>query len=201
MKKNNKGFSLAEIIIVVFMSSMLFILVFNFGNGIFSFNSTAQKNLSAQSDARRVLKNFAKELRSASPSNLGSYPIVLASTTALTFFSNIDGDAYKEQIRYFLQGKDLKRGVIKPSGSPLTYNSANEKITTMIRDLNNGTTPIFQYYDSSFTGTSSPLATPVLVTSVRLIKITVKIEKDPNKSLGPMIVESQVFLRNLKDNL
>src|SRR3990167_8115972 len=129
---NKKGFTLTEIIVVVAISSVIFIAVFNFGNSIFSFNSNAQKNLSAQTDARRVLKNIVKELRSASPSSLGSYPITLASTSTLTFFANIDSDSYKEQIRYFLSGPELKRGVIKPSDSPLTYNPANEQVITLI---------------------------------------------------------------------
>lgn len=199
--KINKGFSLAEIVVVTAIASVIFLAVFNFGNDIFSFNSNAQKNLSAQSDARRVLKSIVKELRRASPSSLGSYPISLASTTAVTFFANVDNDSYKEQIRYFLQGNELKMGVIKPSGSPLSYNPANEQIITLVHDINNGPSPIFEYFDSNYTGTSTPLSQPVQITKIRLVHVTIKIEKDPNKSLGPLIVESQVFLRNLKDNL
>jgi type II secretory pathway pseudopilin PulG len=200
---NKKGFSLIETLIATAIGIMIFLVVFNFGNGIFSFNSNAQKNLSAQTDARRVLKSMVKELRSASPSSLGSYTISYASTTGITFFSNIDSDTYKEQIRYFLSGKDLKRGVIEPSGSPLTYNPANEQISTLVTDINNGVSPIFEYFDSSYTGTSTPLVQPVQITQIRLVRITLKIEKDtnPGKSLGPVIVTSQVFLRNLKDNL
>ncbi|OHA86959.1 MAG: hypothetical protein A3A96_03410 [Candidatus Zambryskibacteria bacterium RIFCSPLOWO2_01_FULL_39_39] len=198
---NEKAFSLVEIVVAVAIASAIFITVFNFGNSIFSFNSNAQKNLSAQTDARRVLKNIVKELRSASPSSLGSYPITLAGTSTITFFANIDTDAYKEQIRYFLSGPELKRGVIKPSDSPLTYNPANEQVITLIRAINNETTPIFEYFDSSYAGTSTSLVQPVQITQIRLVRVTLKIEEDPNKSLGPLIVESQVFLRNLKDNL
>ena len=192
---------MVEIVVATAIAAVIFMAVFDFGNGIFSFNSNAQKNLSAQSDGRRVLKSIVKELRSTSPSSLGSYPIALASSTAVTFFADIDNDAYKEQIRYFLSGKDLKRGVIKPSGYPLSYNPANEQISNLIGDINNGATPIFDYFDSNYTGTSTPLSQPVQVAKVRLIRITVKIEKDPNKLLGPIIITSQVFLRNLKDNL
>jgi type II secretory pathway pseudopilin PulG len=198
---DKKGFSLVEILVALGISVGIFFAVFNFGNSIFSFNSNAQKNLNAQSDARKVLKDMVKELRSTSPSSLGSYPIVLASTTAITFFSNIDNGAHKEQVRYFLQGKELKKGIIKPSGSPLSYDPASEQIITLIGDINNGATPIFDYFDSNYTGTSTPLSQPVQITKIRLVRITVKIEKDPSKSLGPLIVESQVFLRNLKDNL
>jgi prepilin-type N-terminal cleavage/methylation domain-containing protein len=197
----NKGFSLAEIIIVVAIAGAIFIAVFNFGNSIFTFNSDAQKNLSAQSGGRRVLKNLVKELRSTSPASTGSYPISLASSTAITFFTNLDGDSLKEQVRYFLQNRELKRGVLKPSGTPLVYNPANEQISTLISGINNGSTPVFEYFDANYAGTSTPLVQPVSVTQVRFVRITLKLEQDPNKSLGPIIVESQVFLRNLKDNL
>jgi prepilin-type N-terminal cleavage/methylation domain-containing protein len=200
-KFKNKGFTLTEIIVVVAISSVIFLAVFSFGNDIFSFNSEAQKNLSAQSDGRRVLKNMVKELRSTSPSSLGSYPIALASPTALTFFSNIDDDDYKEQIRYFLDGRELKRGVTKPSGTPLAYNPGNEQVMILVRDINNGAAPIFDYFDSNYAGTTTPLTQPVQVTKIRLVRMTLKIERDPNKSSGPVMVESQVFLRNLKDNL
>lgn len=192
---------MVEIVVVIAISSAIFLAVFSFSTSIFSFNSNAQKNLSAQSDGRRVLKSMVRELRSASPSSLGSYTISLASSTAITFFSDIDNDTYKEQVRYFLSGRELKRGVIKPSGSPLSYNPANEQISTLMGDINNEASPIFEYFDSSYTGTTTPLTHPVQVVKVRLVRMTVKIEKDPNRSLGPVIVTSQVFLRNLKDNL
>jgi prepilin-type N-terminal cleavage/methylation domain-containing protein len=199
--KNKNGFTLAEMIVVVAIASAIFLAVFNLGQNIFSFNSESQKNLSAQTGARRILKTMVKELRSASPSSLGAYPIVSAGTSSLVFFSNIDNDSYKEQIKYFLENKELKKSVIKPSGSPLSYNPANAQVISLISDINNGSDPIFSYFDSNFTGTSSPLVQPVNISAIRLIKIEVKIEKDPNKSFGPVIAESQVFLRNLKDNL
>ena len=204
MIKNNtrkKGFALVEMLVVLAISVVIFVAVFNFGQSIFYFNSEAQKNLSAQSDARRVLKTIAKELRSASPSSLGAYPISQANGATLIVFSDIDGDPYKEQLRYFLDGSNLKRGVVKPSGTPLTYNPANEVVSLVVRDINNAGSPIFKYFDSTFTGTEASLAEPIPITDIRLIRVTFYIEKDPNRSLGPIIVESQVFLRNLKDNL
>jgi len=199
--KNKKGFSLAEILIATAIATIIFFAVFRFGNSVFSLNSDAQKSLSAQSDARQILKTMAKELRSASPSSLGSYPISLASATSITFFVNLDNDAYKEQVRYYVQDKELKKGVTKPSGSPLAYNLSNEKTSILVHDLNNGTSPTFEYFDSSYTGTSSPLTQPVQITAVRLVRITLIIEPDPNKSAGALKATSQVFLRNLKDNL
>lgn len=199
--RNNSGFSLTEMVIVVFVASLIFLAVFQFGDFIFSFNSSAEKNLSAQNSARRVLKVMVRELRSASPSSVGGYPLATVGTSTLVFYSNIDSDQYKERIRYFLDGNELKKGVLKPSGTPLSYNPANEQVYSLVKYINNGTDPIFEYYDNTYTGTSTPLLQPVQATRVRLVKIMLKIEKDPNKSMGPLIVETQVFLRNLKDNL
>ncbi len=176
--KINKGIGLTEIVIVTAVFLAIFLAVINFGQSVFSFNSNAQKNLEAQSSGRKILKTMTKELRSASPASTGAYTIALSSSTTLTFFTNIDSDDYKEQVRYFLQGTELKKGVIKPSGSPLSYNPTNEVLTTLISDVRNGATPIFDYFDSTYTGTSTPLLQPVQVTKVRLIRITVKIEKE-----------------------
>lgn len=199
--KNNAGFSLAEVVVTVAIAGGIFLVVLQFGQDIFSINSTAGANLNAQTDGRRVLKTMVKELRSTSPSSLGAYPIASVSTSSITFFSNIDSDANKEQIRYFLQGTTFKKGVTKPSGSPLTYNPANEVISTLIRDIQPTTTPIFDYYDQNYSGTSSPLTFPINIPAVRHIRISVPIEKDINKLPGLIIVVSQVTLRNLKDNL
>lgn len=202
ISNSQRGFSLAEVIISVAVGGAILIAIFNFSNSIFLFNSTSQENLSAQSEGRRVLKTIAKELRSTSPSSLGSYPISQAGTSSITFFSNIDNDSHKEQVRYFLQNGSLKKGVINPSGTPLVYNSANESVVTLISNVrNSASSPVFQYFDSAYSGTSTPLSSPVPVTSVRFIKVTVEIDKYPNRSLGPIVVTSQVFLRNLKDNL
>jgi prepilin-type N-terminal cleavage/methylation domain-containing protein len=203
-KKNNftKGFSLVEVLISVFIISMIVVIISTFQRDIFSLNFSLQGSLSAQLEARHVVKVIVTELRKAEPSNLGAYPIALASTSAVTFYSDIDSNGTREKVRYFISGSELKKGVVVPTGSPLTYNDANEKLSTLISGVvSSSTLPLFEYYPSSYTGTTSPLLFPVDIASVRLIKTTVIIDKDPNKSPVKIIVTSQVNIRNLKDNL
>lgn len=200
--KYTKGFTLAELIVSVAILTMVGYTLSIFQKDVFSLNATLQNNLSAQLEARHVLKDLGKELREASPSSLGAYPIALASSTTLTFYTDINNDGLKERIRYFLSGTTLKKGVITPSGSPLTYNVANEKITTAVSSVTNGTTtPIFDYFDDQYTGASSPLVQPVDPVSVRLVRITVIIDKDPNRPPLPITVTTQITIRNVKDNL
>jgi len=199
--KINKGVSLTEIIVSVAIFATVAVALGNFSSDIFTLNSNAEENLSAQSDGRRILKTIVAELRSTSPSSLGAYALSQVATSSLIFFSNIDADPLKERIRYFLQDKNLHKGVIKPSGDPLVYNPADEEIIFLVRDIVNGAVPIFEYFDQTYTGTSTPLIQPVQATSVRLIKITLIIDQDPSRGTGPITVTSQVTLRNLKDNL
>ncbi len=198
----NKGFTLLETLIAVGIFIAISFLLSDFVKSIFFVNANLQNSLSAQFDARQSLKKIVRELRGASPSSLGAYPLFALSTSSIIFYSNVDSDAYKERIRYFLSGTDLKRGEIKPSGTPLTYNPVNEKISTIVSNISNGTsTPIFDYFDENYTGTSSPLSFPVNIPRVRLIRISLTLNGDPNRSPTPLIVVTQVMLRNLKDNL
>lgn len=196
------GFTLIEILVSVGILVVIVLAVGSFQGDVFFIGNSVKDNLNSQIDARNVLRKLIAELRSVSPSSLGAYPIASAGTSTLIFYSNIDADAYKERVRYFLQEKSLKRGVIKPSGSPLVYDTGSESVSNVIQDVANSTsTPIFEYFDKNFTGTSTPLADPVNIPDVRLIRVTVIIDKDTNRAPGPFTATSQGMLRNLKDNL
>lgn len=195
------GFTLVEIIVTMAIFSIIMGAVGFFARDTFYYNSLFSGGLTSYDEAKKVLQPIASEIRSASPSSLGSYSIEQASATSFIFFTDVNNDGLKERIRYFQSGTILKRGVISPTGSPLQYLTANEKITDVIPNLRNGGTPIFTYYDSNYNGSTNPLTQPVTNTVVRLLKITLIIDVDPNRPPAPMTVTTQVTLRNLKDNL
>lgn len=197
-----KGMTLAEIVVVLGIFGLIVVAISSFQRDIILNNKYSQDSLSGAQDARTILRTMVKELRSASPSNNGSFAIIQTGTSSLSFYSDTDADGLKEQIRYFISTSTLKKGSIKPTGSPLTYNSANEVFTTLAFNIKNATsTALFEYYNSSYTGTSSPLTQPVTASNVRLIKINLMIDADPNKAPIIRTYTSQVNLRNLKDNL
>jgi prepilin-type N-terminal cleavage/methylation domain-containing protein len=197
-----QGFTIVEIIIVVGILGIIMLAVSSFSVNVLKNNKYSQDALSSVQDARVIIRTMAKELRSASRGNNGSYPVVQASTSTISFFSDSNGDGVKEQIRYFISTSTLRKGMIVPTGSPLTYNSANEIITTLAYNVKNtATSSLFEYYDNTYAGTSSPLTQPVSVTQVRLVKINLVIDADPNRSPNVRVYTSQVNLRNLKDNL
>lgn len=104
-------------------------------------------------------------------------------------------------MRYFQDGTVLKKGIIKPAGEPLSYNQADETIIEAIHDIANGATPIFTYYDTNYDGTTLPIEEPVDILDVRLLKITVLIDKNSSQPPGATSLITQVAMRNLKDNL
>jgi hypothetical protein len=195
------GVTLIELLVVVVI---LFVISFAFGKfqkDIFASNDEYTHRLYAEQEARTSLKNLIAELRSAEQSNTGDYPIILASSSAITFFSDIDGDGLQERIRYYLDGTTLHKAVLKPTGSPYSYIESNE---TNSYEINNVVTPggqIFSYYDRNYTGTSSALSFPVNISSIRLVKVNITIDANPTRSPEPITFESQVTIRNLKDNL
>lgn len=201
MKRDTeKGFTLAELLISLAILLLISLAVSVFQKNIFSLGQNFQGNLNFQLGARAILKSFSSEIREASQSSLGSYPIEEAGATEIIFYSDPDNDGLKERIRYFLSGSTVKKGVVKPSGSPLAYNLGTEKVTTVLTSVVS-TSTMFEYYDTAYTGTSSPLAQPVTLSSIRLVKAVVLVNPDPNRIPQPYAITTQASVRNLKDNL
>lgn len=197
---HRSGFSLVETLVVVFIASLIIVAVGTFQRDVFILNTAIQGGLASQNDARKIIRPMADEVRSASESNLGAYPLATTASTTFTFYSDIDNDELKERVRYFLDGSDFKKGITKPSGSPLSYAGADEDIIEVVHDVTN--TGIFSYYDSSYDGTASstPLVQPVTPSAVRLIKIELVVDEDPNRPPAAVTVTTQMSIRNLKDN-
>lgn len=200
MLRKEKGFTLVELMLSIAILLLITFGVTLFQKNIFSLGKNFQGNLNFQLGARSILKSFSSEIREASQSSLGAYPIEKASTTEIIFYSDHNNDGFKERIRYFLSGTTLQRGVVEPAGNPLTYTIATEKVTTVLTSVVS-TSTIFQYYDTNYTGTSSPLVQPVTLSSIRLVKAIVLVNPDPNRIFKPYIITTQATMRNLKDNL
>lgn len=193
---------MVELLVSLGIALLIILAVTDFGRNIFVNNKFAADSLTAIQDGRAILRVMVRELRSMSISNNGSYPILQVATSSITFYDDTNTDNLKEQIRYYIEGTSLKRGSITPSGTPAVYNSAQEKITVLAYNVKNASsTPLFEYFDSNYAGTSSPLTLPTTLTNIHLIKINLMLDVDPNRSPIPRTYTSQVNLRNLKDNL
>lgn len=192
------GFTLIETLFGIAIFVVIIGVLTLFSKNVWVYNSFVSSGLATTDTGRQMLKTMISEMRTASTANTGAYVIDQATTSVLSFYSDIDNDGLKEKVRYFLNGTKLQKGVIKPTGSPYSYNSANEKISILASNVTN---IAFSYYDKNYDGTTAALSFPINLPIVRLIKITVTLDNDPNRPPAPTVFSSQVSIRNLKDNL
>lgn len=199
----NYGFSVIEFLIAVVIATIVGFAVTTFAKNIISLGSSAQSSMTAILESRKILSTMVTELRSIAPSALGSYPIESVATSSIVFFADVNSDDVSDRVRYFIDTntRSVKRGVTIATGEPPGYFLA-EEITTLVTDISNGTsTALFEYYTGNYAGTSSPINLPGDISTIRLVKVTIKIDRDPNRGPELMTLSSQATLRNLKDNL
>lgn len=204
MRRARRGMTLVELLVVAGIFIVIMGAVTLFEANVFSYQSTASSSYTTVQDAEVALKIMTKEIRGAATASNGSYAVQTAGTSTMTFYDDVYGDGKKERIRYTFSDIDgvIYRAEVKPVGTPATYPTANESTTTIVRNLRNGTsTPLFEYFDGTYDGSQAALPQPVAVTDVRLVKITLLLDPDPNKVPVPRTYSAQVTLRNLKDNL
>jgi type II secretory pathway pseudopilin PulG len=201
---SRRGFTIIEAVVSMSILLMIGLGIIAFERSVLTNTKVLQSGLTMQQQVRRTLAVFVADLRAATQSSAGAYPIEVAATSTITFYANIDSDAAIEKIRYFVATGTLRRGTIKPTGT--VYNSANERISTIVKDLANPTsTPIFTFYDTGYDGftssSSDPLPTPINIPSIRMVKMSIVV--NPNGVRAPVMqtYTTQVSVRNLKDNL
>ncbi len=202
-KKFFRGFTIVEIMVALFIfilaiGGINYFIVQNYKN----YQYSLEQNLAIE-EARNAMGYLVKEIREAKSSDAGDYAIAQATDQSFIFYSDIDQDIAVEKVRYFREGNNFKKGVTEPNGNPLEYNLLNEQLTTITEHLITTSTPIFFYYNGNYPGDTqnNPLTTPADVTEVKLIRIHLIINVDPNRPPPDYLLDTFVQLRNLKDNL
>ena len=198
-----KGFTLIELIMTIAIFTVLAGGVFVLVSSILANSSRQARLLSGSDSARKIAFQITNELRNAQSGANGAYSIGSPGNTELLFYSNADNQIDIERIRYFSQNGQLQRGIVKPSGTPPTYNLGTEVISTVLGDLANTSTPLFYYYDETYDGSADNyLVQPVSIPEVRFIRADLRVY------LKGGIENQQIFrvtaggtVRNLKTNL
>lgn len=199
---NHRGMTLVEVLITLSIFIVLMGAITLFEYNIFSYPKNISGSYNTAQSSEALLRTMSKEMAMMMTGDNGSYALSFAGTSSVTFFSDVDSDGAVEQVRYYLSGTILNREVIEPSGSTvITYSSGNGSTNNILGDIRNGTTSVFTYYDGDYDGATSAMGQPVSAASVRLIKISLILDSDPNNAPSPRIYSTAVNLRNLKSNL
>lgn len=153
----------------------------------------------------RSISDLTKYIRKARQSDAGAYPIVSANDNDLVLYSDYDKDEITERLHiYFNDTADtLYMGVRDPSGTfPATYASGDgETITLAEHIVNTPSDPVFLYYNKNYPGDTehNPVNTSADVSEIRLVKIFLKINIDPNNAPDNIQQETFVEMRNLSE--
>jgi len=142
-------------------------------------------------------------LRKVRQGDDGAYPVKSADDNDLVVFSDYDKDGITERLHFYKNGNQIIMGFRKPSGGlPKTYASGDAGTKIIASNIiNNASTPIFYYYNKDYPGDQAhnPVPTPASVSDIRLVKIFLKININPNRAPDSISSESFVELRNLND--
>lgn len=150
----------------------------------------------------RATDKLVSEIRKARQGDDGSYPIRSGDDFDLVFYSDIDSDGITERVHYYYENNQLKEGLAEPSGSPAAYPSSDGSVSTIASYIvNTSSEPVFYYYDKSYAGNSSsqPLPTPIDPGDVKLIRVQLYANINPNRAPDNINIESFAELRNLNE--
>jgi hypothetical protein len=204
IKNKLKGLTLVEM--------MVAIAIFTIGIGGFTllFVNTWKNNSftleMGQSSAAvsQGLNKMAGYIRGARQSDNGSFPLGSANSNDLVLYSDYNKDGITERLHFYKNGQTVLMGVRNPSGTiPITYQSGDSQVITIANYIvNSASEPIFYYFDKDFAGdelTNPPLSVPANVADVRIIKIHLKVNINPNRAPDNIEMQSFVEIRNLND--
>jgi prepilin-type N-terminal cleavage/methylation domain-containing protein len=194
-----RGFTVVEVLASVGIFSMIITVVVVMQIAILRSNQVARTRSSIDQQSLIILRNFTSELQGAQTPNDGSFPLASTTDSTLSFYFDKSDDGIVERIRYSVEAGMLKRGIIIPSGQPLTYNPANESVVTILDNVL-AQPPYFIYYGSDFDGASStpPLTQPVSASNVRLVELHLAINTKI-AALEARTLQTRVTVRSLKN--
>ena len=203
-RKNYPGMSLVEMLIAIGIFTI----------GILGFTQlfvrswrqnayTIEMVQTAMATSQGVNK-MVQYLREVRQGDNGSYPVISANDNDLVVFGDYDKDDITERLHFYRNGGDIIMGIRKPTtGLPKTYATGDAETKIIVSNIvNNAETPIFAYYNSSYPEDSvnNPIDTPAMVPNVRLIRIDLHMNIDPNRAPDNIQIQSFVEIRNLNDH-
>ena len=201
--KHQTGFTLIEVLIAAALTGILGIGIVSMQYILSQTQVETYKNIINIEEANSSISTLVREVRNIRTADNGAYPIETANDQEMVFYSDIDFDGETEKVSYQLQGSTFTKGVIEPTGFPVTYPQANQKTKTITANARNGALPVFYYYNGDWpTDTiNNPLPAPVRLSETKLMRLYLELNTNDSENEDNFVLESYVQIRMLKENL
>ena len=180
-RKATSGVSIIELVIWIAIAGLLLVAMsILLGNGLRS-NRFQFEQVLITEDARRQLELMSDTLRDARNDG-GNNWLVAAEDNSVTIRGDADFDGVIEQVRYFLDGDDLKRGI--------TELDDTEIVRTVARSIRNSVEgdALFTYYDAEGNQLAASAATATTVERISL-QLAVDVSEQQVPGAGEIITE------------
>lgn len=194
-----KGLSLVEMIVAIGILSMtMFGVVLYFVN-IWPLQQFAVDSAQAQYKTSQTVTSLVSLFRNMRQSDAGEYALRSIGQTEVVFFANQDEDEDIERVRIFLDGTNLRVGIINPVGNPAAYPANQEGIGVFLSDIRNGSGSypgeVFSFYDNG----NNELTGSFSISAVRMIGIDLYVDINPSSSPVATNFKSFASIRNLSE--
>lgn len=197
---NREGLTLVELLVTIAIATGVMITVTFFALDITNFGLFLGERLETERELEQTLRSFAIEVRSMTTAENGSYPVAAANETSFTYYTDVDLDGTIEQVRYFLNGTTLQRGTTEPSGTPATYDPADENVRDVVQYIVPGP-DLFTYWPDGWVGETASLSTPINLSDIRLVRLRATVDKDTAVPPAGSTQSVHITIRNLRGEI
>jgi hypothetical protein len=152
----------------------------------------------AQFVASQGLSRMVDTIRNARRGDNGAFPLVSASENEMIFYGDADDDSDVERIRFALSGASIVQEIRNPTDDiPPSYASGYESSTEIASHLvDTDTHPVFTYYDDA----NNELSGVFSVSSMKMVKVVISVDTNPNRPPEAITMESYAAIRNLNEH-
>lgn len=191
-RQEESGLTLVEMAVVLIILSVVLTMTLRGLTAVSSTASGADRRLQNLDEARIVMNNLSKDLRTAVALTPGTPAFLVASANETTFYANLNPVRGPVKVHLYIDtGKRLVREIMQPDNSSVapnfTYTGASTTRILGTYVVNSTSSPIFTFYDATGTVLTTPLSDSARL-SVRSIDIVVIIQKPGGKAPASTLV-------------
>jgi len=198
--KEQRGFSYVEMIVTIAISSIVMVVIVTSVLYFYSSNANILEQSLQVNSARKGVEYLVRDIREATYSEEGAFPVVAIGSTSITFYGDVDRDNSVERVRYFLDvDSNFKKTITEPTGTPLSYGAliSTSTVAEFIRNIDQGV-PLFTYFNKDGVAIGTDYSS---TTAVAYVKVNLIVNVNPTRLPGEYTLRSAATLRNLKTNL